>query len=175
MNVRFSSSRRAVASAAASAVALAAFSAAPAAGAPAPVARSASPVSGAFTLELDPASVQATPVDRGTACRLTVSAELAFTGTVQGPAQGRTVATVRASCAAALASPPGTYADTFRYTGTFRGRVSGVPTSAAVDYAGITRRGGEVSALLFLHGSATVLAVVRAQAGVGGTYLGVGG
>lgn len=128
---------------------------------------------GSLVVQLDPATLQATPIVRGTMCRLSVGVTLTLSGTVDGAATGVTTATISAPCAQATSTPPGTFADTFRFTGDFAGEVSGVPATAVVEYAGVTRAGGDVAAVLILHGGATVLASVQARAGAEGTYRGV--
>lgn len=131
------------------------------------------PAQGGLTVTLDPATLRAEPVAAGTGCRLRVAVTLQLDGTVSGVATGATTATVSAPCAAVLSAPPGAFADTFRFTGTFRGTVAAAPVRTTVDYAGFTRAGGDVSAVLTMRGDATVLAGVRARAGAAGTYAGV--
>lgn len=131
------------------------------------------PVDGTLRVQLDPSTLQATPAGGGAMCRLQVDVVLELAGTVEGTATGSTVATIDAPCADTVSTPPGTFSDTFRFTGDFEGSVSGVPAVAAVEYAGITRAGGDVSALLVLHDGVTVLAGVQAQAGAEGAYRGV--
>lgn len=132
-------------------------------------------VKGSLQVQLDPSTLQAVPVAGGTKCQFSVGVTLNLAGTVQGTAKGTTVAIINAPCADALSTPPGTFSDVFRFSGNFQGSVSGVPTTAKVEYAGVTRAGGAVSASLVLLGNrATVLAAVQASAGVEGTYYGVG-
>lgn len=135
-------------------------------------AHGAEPASGTFEVGA-PYSFQATPTRSGRRCILRVGVDLSLAGTVDGTASGQVTARVKAPCEDATTSPPGTYADTFRFTGEFTGTVAGVPASADVTYAGLTRAGGDVSALLLLRGGAKVVALVDAQAGVGGSYQGV--
>ncbi|TWP38336.1 hypothetical protein [Leekyejoonella antrihumi] len=128
---------------------------------------------GTIVVQLDPSTMQAVPAAQGTRYRLSVRVTLELSGTVDGKARGVTVATVDAPCAAAISTPPGTFADTFRFTGGFHGTVSGIRASADLEYAGVTRVGGAVSALLVLHNGAAALATVQARAGDSGTYRGM--
>ena len=142
--------------------------AAAAVGAGAPVA-----AKGTIVVQLDFATLSAQPASRGAKCQLRVDAVLQLAGSVDGLAAGVTTATIDAPCALATSTPPGTYADTFQFTGTFQGNVSGKPATAQVLYAGLTRPGGAVSALLTLNGGALALAAVQARAGESGTYQGI--
>jgi hypothetical protein len=128
---------------------------------------------GGFEAAIDFASLQARDV-RGHRCELTVNGTLTFSGTVEGTAGGITTAVVLAPCADALASPPGTYVDVFEFEGRFTGEVLGVRASGPLRYAGVTRVGGEIDALITLRGD-DARAVLRADAQValGGTYRGV--
>lgn len=130
-------------------------------------------VRGTIAVHLDPSTLEAVPAGRGTMCQLSVGVTVELAGTIDGTATGVTVATVHAPCAAATSTPPGTFADTFRFTGRFHGAISGIRASADVEYAGVTRAGGDVSALLVLHHGATALATVQARAGDSGTYRGL--
>ena len=134
---------------------------------------SAGPAQGDLVVRVDPSTLRAEPVAQGTRGRLRAGVTITATGTVAGTAEGTTTAIVHAPCAAATSNPPGAFADTFRFTGAFHGEVLGSPTTAAVEYAGLTRPGGDVSAALVLHGDVTVLAAVRARVGATGTYRGL--
>ncbi|MDI3331191.1 MAG: hypothetical protein QJR09_10745 [Micrococcus sp.] len=146
--------------------------AAPSAGAPHQT-PAAIPVTGTIDVQVDLGSISATPAAGGTRCVLTADVTLQFSGTVEGTAVGETVARVNAPCSEVTTMPPGTFADTFRFSGDFEGDVAGTPTTAEVEYAGVTRAGGAVSAVLHLDGDSTVRATVRAQAGGSGTYRGI--
>jgi hypothetical protein len=131
------------------------------------------PVAGTITVVLDPGTLTATPSHEGARCLFRVEAVLELDGTVDGTATGTTRALVHAPCAEATSNPPGTFADTFAFTGDFLGTVSEAGTAAEVRYAGGTRAGGGVSAVLVLDGGAVVVAAVQARAAEGGTYRGV--
>lgn len=131
------------------------------------------PARGGLQVSIDPATLQAAPVGDGTRCLLRVQVTLVFTGTVSGTASGTTSALVEGTCADATSTPPGTFRDAFRFTGNFHGAVAGATVWAAVEYAGVTRVGGQVSALLLLRGDTQVLGAVQAQAGGSGSYRGV--
>ncbi|WNB87246.1 hypothetical protein [Cellulomonas sp. ATA003] len=128
---------------------------------------------GDFVAAVDFTSLQARDVGPRR-CEFTVDGVLTFSGTVAGVADGTTTALVFAPCAEALATPPGTYADVFRFHGDFTGEVRGIPTSGTLRYAGVTRVGGEIDALVTLRGD-DARAVLRAdaQVTVGGSYRGV--
>jgi hypothetical protein len=128
---------------------------------------------GDFVAAVDFSSVQARDV-RGNKCELTVDGTLSFSGTVEGEAVGTTTAVIFAPCADALASPPGTFFDVFRFDGDFTGEVLGEAASGSLRYAGVTRVGGAIDATIILDGD-DARAVLRADAGVavGGTYTGV--
>lgn len=130
------------------------------------------PAKGDLAVRLDPSTASATPAGRS-ACRLRVEVALDLSGTVQGTATGVTVATINAPCAEATTTPPGTFADVFSFTGSFQGTVAGAPTAGRMEYAGVTRRGGAVSAGLVLQGQAQVVASVQASAGESGVYRGI--
>lgn len=136
------------------------------------LARAIIPAQGTIVALPDLRTASATPTHGGSRCRLRVESTLELGGTVTGTATGVTRATIHAPCAEATSNPPGTFADTFAFTGHFRGTVSAVDAMAEVRYAGVTRPGGEVSALLFLHGDAALLAAVQARADDSGTYSG---
>lgn len=97
-----------------------------------------------------------------------------LTGTLDGSAVGTTTAVIFAPCADALANPPGTYLDVFRFEGDFSGEVLGEAVTGPFSYAGVTRVGGDIDATMVLDGDAA-RAVLRAdaQVAVGGTYSGV--
>ncbi len=128
---------------------------------------------GELAVQLDPSSLQAVPISGGNRCQFTVNVVLHLTGTAVGAASGTTVAKIDAPCADALAMPPGTFSDTFKFTGGFEGTIDGFPSAARVTYAGVTRAGGAVSASLFLKDGPSMLACVQAQAGGRGTYSGL--
>lgn len=127
---------------------------------------------GGIEVSLDPATLSATPASP-TTCRLSVDVSLKLTGTVYGTASGETVAIVNAPCSAATSTPPGTFADVFRFTGAFQGTVAGAPAQGRMEYAGATRPGGAVAAALALGGNAPVLAAVKASVGGVGSYRGI--
>jgi hypothetical protein len=131
------------------------------------------PAEGDFVAAVDFSSLQARDV-RGNKCEFTVDGTLTFSGTVDGTADGVTTAVIFAPCADALANPPGTFVDVFEFEGRFEGDVLGSPASGSVRYAGITRVGGGIDALITLRGE-DARAVLRADArvAVGGTYRGV--
>src|SRR5690606_2528962 len=106
---------------------------------------------GDFIATVDFASLQARDV-RGNKCEFTVNGTLTFTGTVEGDAVGTTTAVIFAPCEDALAAPPGTYVDLFRFDGDFTGEVLGEPTSGSLSYAGVTRVGGVIDATVILDG-----------------------
>jgi hypothetical protein len=127
--------------------------------------------SGEFTAALDPTTVRLQPV--GSLCLLTINGTLAFTGTIQGTASGTTAALETAPCAEVAANPPGTFADVFRFAGTFTGTVGGQPAEAEISYAGHTAVGGSIDAVMVFSDGFRALLRVRATVAVGGTYRGV--
>lgn len=135
--------------------------------------RGAQSAVGDFVASVDFSSLQARDV-RGNKCEFTVNGALTFSGALEGTAVGTTTAVIFASCDEALAAPPGTYFDVFRFDGHFTGAVLGQPDSGALSYAGLTRVGGGIDATVILDGDQT-RAVVRAdaQVAVGGTYSGI--
>lgn len=117
-----------------------------------------------------------------TGCRLTVPGVITFPGpndpdpdpAIVGSAAAVTTAWVSAPCADARSVPPGTYPDTFTSTGTFTGTIQGVPVTAPISYRGVTARGGDIDAALFISGlraGASLLADARVLQG--GTYSGI--
>jgi hypothetical protein len=148
------------------------------AGTPGGSPRAAVPVRGTITAVPDLGTLTVTPSPGGERCRFRLESTLELDGSVAGTATGVTEATIHAPCAEATSNPPGTFADTFAFRGDFAGTVAGDAATAEVTYAGLTRAGGEVSALLVLQGEATAVAAVRAgldPAGVfAGTYRGIG-
>jgi hypothetical protein len=131
--------------------------------------------SGAFSATVDFASLVATPVGKSS-CRFRVEGTLTFTGTLTGAADGGTTALVHAPCDQALSSPPGTFADVFRFEGSFTGTAAGVPVVGAdLAYAGVTRAGGGIDASIRVRaeGVQATLRTTDAVVGVGGTYDGV--
>lgn len=133
----------------------------------------AQPAAGTFVAEVDFATLEARDV-RGNKCEFTVNGTLVLTGTLDGSAVGTTTAVIFAPCADALANPPGTYLDIFRFEGDFSGDVLGEAVTGPFSYAGVTRVGGDIDATMVLDGDAA-RAVLRAdaQVAVGGTYSGV--
>ena len=128
------------------------------------------PASGTFAAMVDFSTLTLTP--RGRNCRLVVSGQLVFSGTIEGVATGQTTALVFAPCADVATTPPGTYRDVFRSELVFEGTVDGEPASAKLLYAGRVQQGGEIEGrLLFSHG---VRGRLRADAmvAVGGEYHG---
>jgi hypothetical protein len=130
-------------------------------------------VEGDFLASVDFSSLQVRDV-RGDKCEFTVNGALSFSGAVDGDAVGTTTAVIFAPCDSALANPPGTFFDVFRFEGAFTGEVLGEPTTGTLSYAGVTRVGGAIDATVILDGN-DVRAVLRAEAqvAVGGTYSGV--
>lgn len=140
--------------------------------------RGAVPAEGAFTADVTFPPVAVNDV-RGNKCELVVNGALTFgsEGTLVGEAVGVTTAVIFAPCKEATDfanNPPGTFFDVFRFVGDFDGTVAGEPTTGPLTYAGITRVGGHIDALIRLRGDAAT-AVLRADAtvAVGGVYDGV--
>jgi hypothetical protein len=133
----------------------------------------ATAATGSFVADVDFASLQATDV-RGNKCEFRVDGTLTFSGTLEGVATGTTTAVIFAPCADALAQPPGSFFDTFRFEGRFTGEVGGTAATGPLSYAGLTRVGGDIDARVRLN-AGPVRAVLRAdaQVAVGGTYSGV--
>lgn len=131
-------------------------------------------VMGDFVASVDFASLQVRDV-RGNKCEFTVNGTLSFSGAVDGDAVGTTTAVIFAPCESALAAPPGTFFDVFRFEGAFTGDVLGESTTGTLSYSGVTRVGGAIDATVILDGD-DARAVLRAEAqvAVGGTYSGVG-
>ena len=69
-------------------------------------------------------------------------------------------------------TPPGTFADAFGFVGEFSGTVDGQAVDATLGYAGVTRAGGAIKAVMTLSNGARGLLKVDATAGQGGTYTG---
>lgn len=135
--------------------------------------RGAQPADGSFVASVDFSTLQATDV-RGNKCEFVVEGVLSFSGAIDGEAVGTTTAVIFAPCAEALASPPGTSFDTFRFEGDFTGTVLDEPTTGTVRYFGVTRVGGQIDATVLLQGEDAHLAArADAQVAVGGTYSGV--
>lgn len=155
------------------ALALTVVPAATAAAHPAVSAVSAVSAAGAFGADLDFATLTATPAANGNHCELSVQGTLTFTGTLDGDADGTTTAYVLAPCEEVLAAPPGTYRDVFRFTGSFVGTVAGTPATGKLAYAGVTRSGGSIDAVIRLSGTSTALLRAEAMVAEGGTYVGV--
>jgi hypothetical protein len=128
-------------------------------------------VRGDFTIavELQTASLE----DVGaSACKLTVDATVPLTGDVAGAADGTTVALIRAACSEVATTPPGTFADAFGFVGEFSGAVDGHAVDATLGYAGVTRPGGAIKAVMTLSNGIRGLLKVDAVAGQGGIYTG---
>ena len=128
--------------------------------------------SGEFTAAVDFASLRLRDV-RGGRCELTVNGTLTFTGTLDGAATGTTTALLFATCAEVAVTPPGTFFDVFRFEGDFSGTVAGQPATGPLRYAGITRVGGAIDALITLGGGSTAVLRADAVVAVGGSYTGV--
>jgi hypothetical protein len=129
---------------------------------------------GEFTASVDFASLTTRDVG-ARRCEFRVEGTLTFTGTVGGVASGTTTALIDAPCPEALANPPGTFRDVFRFEGDFAGTVAGVPATGDLRYAGVTRPGGSIDATIILRAdrAKAQLHTVDAQVGVGGSYRGV--
>jgi hypothetical protein len=130
------------------------------------------PAQGTFAAAVTP-PFQLEP--RGASCELTVPGQLTFSGTLEGTAAGTTTALILAPCEEVAVTPPGTYFDVFRFEGEFNGTVADKQvTDADITYAGITRPGGTIGAIIRLSGDGTT-AVLHADARVlvGGDYSGV--
>lgn len=130
---------------------------------------------GDFTAVVDFPTLTARDV-RGNKCEFTVDGTLTFAGTLDGAAEGTTTAVIFAPCSEATTTLPGTFFDVFRFEGRFTGTVNGLPATGKLSYAGITRVGGEIDAVILLNGG-RAKAVLRADAtvAVGGSYSGVAG
>lgn len=128
--------------------------------------------SGDFTAAVDFGSLTLEPVGKQR-CELTVNGTLTFTGTLTGAAQGTTTALVLAPCDEVASTPPGTYFDVFAFTGTFAGTVDGVPVEGDLTYRGVTRAGGQIDAIILLHGSERAVLHADATVAVGGSYRGI--
>ncbi len=126
--------------------------------------------SGEFTVEIDFASLELTPVDEN--CLLTVEGVVRFTGTLQGFAPGRTRALALASCSDVAAVPPGTFEDVFTSALEFAGKIDGQPIVADLTYRGRTAVGGAIDAVIVLSNSARGRLFVDAIVAAGGTYSG---
>ena len=126
---------------------------------------------GEFTVSFDPTSLNLHPVG-SKVCKLTVDTTLDFTGTIVGAAEGTTVVFIAASCDEVAITPPGTFADVFAFVGDFAGTIDGDAAEAKLGYAGATRAGGAVKAIMTLSHGARALLKVAAVAGQGGTYAG---
>ena len=138
-----------------------------------PAGSGAQAAEGEFVVSVDFSSLQARDV-RGNKCEFTVNGTLSFSGTVAGDAVGTTTAVIFAPCAEALASPPGTYLDVFRFEGDFTGDVLGEPAAGPLSYAGLTRVGGAIDATVLLD-VYDARAVLRSdsQVALDGTYTGI--
>ncbi len=128
--------------------------------------------SGSFTAQIDPASITLAPASGGN-CVLSVNGVLTFSGTLMGTATGSTTALIFASCAQVATTPPGTFADVFRFVGEYVGTVAGQPGSGSLTYAGVTRAGGNITAAIGLRGDSSALVRADAVVAVGGSYRGI--
>ena len=90
-----------------------------------------------------------------------------------GTATGSTTALIFASCAQVATTPPGTFADVFRFVGEYVGTVAGQPGSGSLTYAGVTRAGGNITAAIGLRGDSSALVRADAVVAVGGSYRGI--
>ncbi|HYN28863.1 MAG TPA: hypothetical protein VES95_03195 [Dermatophilaceae bacterium] len=136
-------------------------------------ATAATAASGTFTIAADFTTLSASPAAHGRHCTVTLQGVLTFTGTLEGGAEGSITARILAPCDQALASPPGTFRDVFRFTGGFEGAIGGVTASGALTYAGVTSPGGSIGAVIRLRGTSTAVLRADAAVGVGGSYTGV--
>src|SRR4051794_38352267 len=81
-----------------------------------------------------------------------VQGRLIFSGTLDGVAEGVTMALIDAPCAQALRpNNLGAFRDVFRFEGTFTGHAAGVDASGYLTYAGVTRPGGSIDANIKLR------------------------
>jgi hypothetical protein len=128
---------------------------------------------GEFAADVDFTSLTATPRANGRHCELVVQGTLSFSGTLSGVAEGTTTALVLAPCNEALAVPPGTFRDGFRFSGVFAGTVDGTAATGELTYAGVTRPGGDIDATIRLRGGSNAVLRAAATVAVGGTYTGV--
>jgi hypothetical protein len=135
-------------------------------------ARSALRVEGSFTVAVDFGTLLLRDAPGGR-CQLIVDGTLMFTGMLEGDSPGTTTALVFAPCPAVATAPPGTYFDLFRFAGDFAGMLGESAVTGSLTYAGVTRPGGAIDAVIVVRGNA--FGVLRAQAVVaeGGTYAGV--
>jgi hypothetical protein len=129
---------------------------------------------GSFTALVDFSTLAASDVARSK-CAFQVEGTLAFTGTLDGVARGRTTALIDAPCSEALSNAPGTFRDLFRFDGDFAGTVDGAPTTGPLSYAGVTRPGGSIDAGIVLRGDSATAALraIDARLAVGGRYRGI--
>lgn len=137
-----------------------------------PASKAAVPASGDFVVDKP---VLSAPKDLpGKRCKLIVSGELIFTGTLAGTATGITTAVVQAPCKEAINNPPGAFRDVFRFEGDFTGTVNDTATTGKLTYFGVTAPGGDITAAIHLK-SPKAHASLRADATVlvGGSYSGV--
>jgi hypothetical protein len=67
-------------------------------------------------------------------------------------------------------NPPGTFFDVFAFRGQYVGTVNGRRLSTAIGYAGITRVGGHIDALITLRGSGVGPLLASAIVARGGDY-----
>ena len=128
--------------------------------------------SGTFTAQINPASITLAPAVGGN-CVLTVNGVLTFSGTLDGTATGTTTALIFATCDQVATTPPGTFADVFRFVGDYAGTVAGQPASGSLTYAGSARAGGAITALITLRGDSSALLRADAVVAVGGSYRGI--
>jgi hypothetical protein len=128
--------------------------------------------SGTFTANITVESITLAPGAGGN-CVLTVNGVLTFSGTLVGTATGTTTALILAPCDEVATTPPGTFADVFRFVGDYAGTVGGLPASGPLTYAGVTREGGTITAVIKLRGSSSALLRADAVVAVGGSYRGI--
>lgn len=128
--------------------------------------------SGTFKAQIDPLSITLAPAGRSS-CVLSVDGVLTFSGTLTGTATGTTTALIRADCDQVASTPPGTFADVFRFVGDYTGTVAGQPASGSLTYAGVTRAGGDITAVIGLRGDASAVLRADAVVAVGGSYRGL--
>ena len=129
-------------------------------------------IRGDFTVAVELATASLEDVG-ATACRLTVDATVTFSGDVVGAAHGTTIALIGAACSEVATTPPGTFADAFGLVGEFSGTVDGRAVHATLGYAGVTRAGGMIKAVMTLSNGGRGLLKVDAVAGQGGSYTGI--
>ncbi|MEZ4725921.1 MAG: hypothetical protein R3E79_02180 [Caldilineaceae bacterium] len=107
----------------------------------------------------------------GANCLLTVQGQLIFSGRLTGLAIGTTRALVFADCSAALANPPGTFADVFKSKLLYTGTIDSVSvTNAAMIYQGRTAVGGVITGQMRVASSRRNILYVEGEVAQGGSY-----